>query len=300
MACYRPLKGYWSRERNPSGKRSIVFDAKQAFNDRPVDIPCGQCIGCRLSKSQQWAIRCVHEASLYVENCFLTLTYSDSNLPTGGSVCVAHFQNFMKRLRVTTTKQLRYFHCGEYGEEKARPHYHVCLFNYDFADREFHGLSRSGQPIYTSKELDAVWRNGHATVQDLTFGSAQYVAQYVQKKVNGKWKDGYYGDLAPEYATMSRRPGIGRRWLEKYEKDLFPCDFVVLDGTKMAVPKYYLEQIAREKSVAKVKARRQVLAAKRSFENSPARLKVREQVRTRRLDKLRRNYENGTESIHSV
>lgn len=82
MPCFRPLKGYKSRVRNrDTGKRSIVFNPREGFHDLPVTLPCGQCIGCRLERSRQWAIRCAHEASLYEENCFITLTYRDEDLP---------------------------------------------------------------------------------------------------------------------------------------------------------------------------------------------------------------------------
>ena len=139
MPCYRPLKGYRSATLNPSGKRSIVFTIHGAFHDLPVTLPCGSCIGCRLECSRQWALRCVHEASLYEHNSFLTLTYSPDNLPSSGSLVKSHFQEFMKNLRhlrfrkrrnywtwdpvlVTDRKRnLRYFQAGEYGESLGRP-----------------------------------------------------------------------------------------------------------------------------------------------------------------------------------
>ena len=46
-------------------------------------LSCGQCIGCRLESSRQWAIRCVLESKLYDSelNWFMTLTYDDAHLP---------------------------------------------------------------------------------------------------------------------------------------------------------------------------------------------------------------------------
>ena len=87
MPCYSPLKGYRSRKTNPeTGKRGIVFKQEQGFIDLPVELPCGQCIGCRLEKQRQWAIRIVHEALLWDENMFITLTYNDENLPENRSL----------------------------------------------------------------------------------------------------------------------------------------------------------------------------------------------------------------------
>ena len=129
MPCFSPLDGYRSRTVNASGKRSIVFDIHEGFHDRPVSVPCGQCVGCRLEKSRQWAMRCVHEASLYDENCFITLTYDDEFLPVGGSLDKGAFPRFMKRLRKKfEPRRIRFYHAGEYGDRFGRPHYHALLF----------------------------------------------------------------------------------------------------------------------------------------------------------------------------
>lgn len=82
-----------------NGKRAITFKREQALNGQEIQLPCGQCIGCRLEHSRQWAMRMMHEASLHEENCFLTLTYDEENIPPDHSLKVEHFQKFMKRLR---------------------------------------------------------------------------------------------------------------------------------------------------------------------------------------------------------
>lgn len=99
MPCYSPLSGWYSKNPNPSGKHSIVFDKKYAQLDAEVRLPCGKCIGCRLERSKVWAIRCAHEASLHTNNCFITLTYDNDNLPADGSLTKPHWQQFMKNLR---------------------------------------------------------------------------------------------------------------------------------------------------------------------------------------------------------
>ena len=116
MPCYSPIKGYRSKVLSPNGKRTIVFKPNLGFVDLPVLVPCGQCCGCRLERSRQWAIRCTHEASLHENNCFITLTFNDDNLPSDKSLDVRHFQLFMKRLRKQFGSNIRYYHCGEYGE----------------------------------------------------------------------------------------------------------------------------------------------------------------------------------------
>ena len=153
MPCYFPLNGWKSRERNPeTGKRKVVFKFREGLQDLPVKVACGQCIGCRLDRSRQWAIRCVHEASLYKHNCFITLTYDEDKVPQDFSLDVTHFQKFMKRLRIRYKHEIRFFHCGEYGSLHGRPHYHAILFNHDFLDKEYFSI-RNGSTLYTSPIL---------------------------------------------------------------------------------------------------------------------------------------------------
>ena len=108
MPCYHPISGYRSRHLNKSGKRSIVFDKKNGYIDMPITVKCGQCIGCRLEYSRQWAIRCLHEAQLHEDNCFITLTYDDENLPHNGSLTKPHFQDrLLTREKIAQAKQKR-------------------------------------------------------------------------------------------------------------------------------------------------------------------------------------------------
>ena len=135
MPCYKPLKAYYSKDVNESGKRSLVFTSEKALLPVELMVPCGRCIGCRLDRSLQWAMRCVHEASMHEDNCFITLTFDDDHLGDG-SLKVSDFQNFMKRLRqAIAPKKVRFFHCGEYGAKLSRPHHHACLFGFDFPDK---------------------------------------------------------------------------------------------------------------------------------------------------------------------
>jgi hypothetical protein len=220
MPCYKPLEAWYSKDVNPSGRRGIVFNPSLALQrDDPINISCGQCIGCRLERSRQWAIRCMHEASLHEENSFITLTFSPEHLVARDnpwSLDVRDWQLFMKRLRKRTGKKIRFYHCGEYGELHKRPHYHACLFGYDFPDKRLWRVV-NGQRLYTSYFLQELWPYGFSTIGTVTFESAAYVARYIMKKVSGKNADDYYQwfddetgeifDRHPEYTTMSRRPG---------------------------------------------------------------------------------------------
>lgn len=319
MPCFDPRKGYRSKTVNPSGKRSIVFNVHEGYKDRPVQIPCGQCVGCRLRRSAEWAVRIHHESTLYDHNSFLTLTYSDEHLPPDGGLRVSDFQKFMKRLRRSVDiperreqllmdgDRVRFFHCGEYGDRFSRPHYHACIFGLDFKDKEL-VEDRRGVKLYESPTLEAIWEKGKCRIGDLTFQSAAYVARYICKKVTGERAEWYYNEidpetgeilreLKPEYVTMSRRPGIGKRWFEKFSKDVFPSDFVVINGKKFPPPKFYKSQFEILDHEGSKRLRGRSLArtelAKSNPDNSPVRLQVREEVTLARLDLLKRGYENG-------
>lgn len=237
MPCYRPLHGFRAKRPEPSGRYRVVFNLRDGYADLPIDVPCGQCIGCRLERSRQWAIRCMHEASLHEQNCFITLTIDDEHMPKDFSLNVELGQKFYKRLR-KKCGPFRYLHAGEYGETTGRPHYHACLFGLDFPDKKLWSMKR-GHALYTSEILDSCWQQGQALIGSLTFESAAYVARYVVKKVTGERADAYYSGKKPEFNVMSRRPGIGAKWLEKWKRDVYPSDEVISRGVAMRPPRAY-------------------------------------------------------------
>ena len=299
MPCYHPLKGYHSAIKNATGKRSIVFNKAHSLTGVQLVIPCGQCVGCRLERSRQWAVRCTHEASLHQDNCFITLTYNDENLPADKSLHVDHFQKFMKRLRKRFGDGIRFYHCGEYGEKYMRPHYHACLFNFDFPDKKLWKIVND-QRLYISDALQELWPFGFSTIGSVTFESAAYVARYIMKKVNGEKADSHYervdletGEvykLKPEYTTMSRRPGIAHDWYEKFKSDVFPSDFIVINGKKVKPPRYYDSLYEHEyvSDFDTIKKNRKKNAKKHVENNTFDRLHVREQCQIARLKKLPR------------
>ncbi len=191
----------------------------------------------------------MHEAQMYADNSFVTLTYDDDHLPVGGQLCLADFQCFMKRLRkAISPRKVRFFHCGEYGEELGRPHYHALLFGFDFEDKVLWSV-RNEFPVWRSSVLESLWPLGQSEIGSVSFESAAYVARYVTKKVTGAAAAAHYervdestGEVfqaVPEYATMSRRPGIGRSWLEEFHSDVYPRDHVVSRGGEAKPPRYY-------------------------------------------------------------
>lgn len=211
----------------------------------------------------------------------------------------------MKRLRKRVKPQrVRFYHCGEYGEKYFRPHYHACLFNFDFPDKKLYKMEND-LPLYNSEMLAELWPYGFGVIGAVTFQSAAYVARYIMKKINGREAPDHYErfdvqtgevfQLKPEYTTMSRRPGIGRGWFEKYSSDVYPSDFVVVAGRKMRSPKYYDTQyeLLYPSDFEKIRSRRVRRAKTHASDNTPARLKVRETVQQAQLGRLPRNLEDG-------
>ena len=239
-------------------------------------------------------MRCVHEAALYDKNCFLTLTYSDNQLPIGGTLVKAHHQKFLKRLRKKISPdKLRYYMCGEYGGETHRPHYHSLLFGFEPQDKVF-VKDNGGNKLYQSAFLTETWGHGHVWIGDVTFESAAYVARYVVKKQYGPEAEKHYESLdpytgevckiIPEYTQMSRRPGIGKGWLEKYHDEVYPEDEVVINGRLVQPPRYYDAQLDEE-TLAKIKRIRKKKARKYQEDQTAARLEVREKVALGRVTK---------------
>ena len=306
MACYYPLKGFRSKKPTENGKYQITFNPNLGYLDMPMTVNCGQCIGCRLERSRQWAIRCVHEAQLHDENMFLTLTFDDEHLDPVGSLRKEDFQKFMKRLRKKIyPKKVKYFHCGEYGEKFARPHHHAIIFGYEFPDKEICKINHNGDHLYRSGMLDDLWPFGFAVIGNVTFESAAYVARYITKKQNGhkaldhydtQFYDKKTGEVIrrePEYCTMSRRPAIAKDWYKKFGNEVHDYDEIILRDKKMRPPRYYDKLLEKERPLRyeQIKSQRKNIAERFTEDKTPARLQAREYLQKLRFKQLKRSYE---------
>lgn len=321
MPCYHPLKAFNLGSKN-NGKKTIVF--KESPDSEPINLPCGHCIGCRLEHARQWAMRCYHEATLHEENTFITLTYNDENLPKNGSVVYDDLRLFIGRLREHVRYhndiKIRYFACSEYGDKGDRPHYHALIFGYDFPDKQAWKQQKDGTTrYYLSETLDKLWGKGFTLIAPVTYETSQYVAQYVVKKVKGKLT-GYankiiqvidittgeiktlylkpydrYNPLTgdvwqveSEKTYMSRRPGIAKEWFTKYYTDMYPKDFVTINGKEQKSARYYdklMENISPE-IMQSVKDKRQEYAITHQEQYTKARLEQKERVKKARLEKF--------------
>lgn len=241
MPCYGPLTAY--RPKEGANNARLVFKKSDSHSGIPIKVPCGKCIGCKLEHSRQWAVRCMHEKRLHTDSCFITLTYDNANLPPGGTLVKRDLQLFMKRYRKIAGEGVRFFACGEYGEKSGRPHYHVLLLNKDLTDKR---LLKSGSEynLYESPLLSRLWPFGANALGDVTFESAAYVARYCTKKITGPKAADHYGGREPEFLVMSRRPGIGTGYLNKYQSEIYAHDNVIVNGVPSSLPRFYDEKYA--------------------------------------------------------
>lgn len=273
MVCYHPLDGFLKKGGGWTANPAL------SLGRVPMRICCGQCIGCRLEKSRQWAVRIQHEAQLHGDrNCFITLTYDDEAIEERGHRSLDHrdWQLFMKKLRKKHGSGIKFLMCGEYGtacrftllhpkqcekeghhdgaciEGPGRPHFHACLFNHDFGDKRLWTI-KNGFPLFVSPQLEELWPQGFSSLGAVTFQSGAYVARYIMKKRTGPMASQRYSvtdpqtgelqSLLPEYLQPSRGgrtgKGIAHAWFERYSADVYPHDFVVANQTKCRPPRAY-------------------------------------------------------------
>ncbi|WNK14869.1 MAG: replication initiator protein [Microvirus sp.] len=301
MTCYHPLKAF----RTPTGVVFTELAREDILGD--IELPCGRCIGCRMRRASDWELRVMHEASLYENNCFVTLTYRPGALPPNASLCHEDWQLFMKRARQHFYPQkLRFYMCGEYGDLQQRPHYHGCLFNAAFTDQVEAGKSKSGMTYYQSAILDKLWGHGIASVQPLVKETASYCARYIMKKALGETARTAYQSIdpetgeiiqrKPEYAAMSNgggtkgAGGIGAAWYEKYHQDVHRGDYVIADGAKRPPPKYYDKLLKRRASerLEQLQEARSTKARQQTADQTPERLATREAVHLAKVSTLKR------------
>lgn len=318
MPCYSPLQATY--QLRDDGKKEIIWDEealeafrRDTFIPNQLSLPCGNCIGCRLERSRQWAVRITHEASMYPNNCFITLTINDDHIEKicpkekgGYSLNRKTPQNFLKRLRRhdeyhhqkqnLEPRKIRAFYSGEYGDDNSRPHYHMCLFNYHFEDQKYWKHINNNR-YYCSDLLNTLWPYGYSSISELNFDTAAYVARYCVKKINGKQKEEHYQGKLPEFCQASLKPGIGSSWLDKYgETDAFNHDEIVVNGHKCKLPRYYDKYLEKKDPIqySKAKEQRELNAEKNWEDNTYKRLLTKQKCKIAQFKQLVRTLSDGS------
>lgn len=340
--CTSPLRA-WKTGRGKlsfRGPTRLVgpfgFANKSGYNQE-YELPCGQCIECRIARSVEKAVRIMHEVKIEEEltsrkSTFVTLTYDKYSVPyvyesvdgtdvyrTDRMTLVKDdVQKFLARLREHKRRRkedkIRYFVAGEYGDKDFRPHYHAVLIGCEFKDEYLFSKSSKGYDMSRSDDLELLWTKGYCTIEEITMDSLIYICKDIVKRVtesdndahrkwlrdnNVKSVDEYYNGRQKEFHLQSGKPGLGARWIDKYQSDVFPfCELPKINGVNHPVPRYYIDRIVKkemelsgkklEPSKTKVMiGRRSALRKRKRDENYEDRLIDRNEIKKQR----RKNYE---------
>lgn len=314
MSCYHPLVGIFDGEYTENGKKKFKIEGAlnpyevKVMHPGSVLIPCGRCIGCRLDYSRSWADRMMLELETAGDAIFLTLTYDNDHItwshfdqfgnPDAGTLVKKDLQDFMKRLRKKfSERRIRFYAAGEYGDRTFRPHYHLICFGIgltDISDLHSHGINELGQAYYISDSIARVWNNGFVLLSAVSWKTCAYVARYVTKKLGSHVLTRDYLNQLPEFALMSRKPGLGADYFALHPDCL---DYQSIDlsspegGLQVRIPKYYLKKLENLDPVKynQMKAQRQAYSEDKLFlELSKTNLGFLDYLEAKENDKLKR------------
>lgn len=295
-----------------------------------LHLPCGKCKECRLNKARDWANRCMQEMKLSKDNSFITLTYDNENLPRKKAIDVEtgeivewetlrfkDYTKFMKDLRRYykyhfNIDNIRDFACGEYGEKRGRPHYHIIMYNCPIIDLKPDHKNKLGNTIYTSKIIEKIWKKGRVGIAEANWETACYTARYVMKKQKGETRGlVWFNDvkkfikgIEPEDIRTSRRPGIGYNYYIKMKEKMYETDEMFIknkNGVQSIKPCSYYDRLydlenpdemkeikERRKTALEIAKKMKLLRTDKSEEEYNADA---EESKNLQIKRLRRGYE---------
>lgn len=253
-------------------------------------IPCGHCIGCRLDYSREWANRGYLESKCWEQNWFVTLTYDEDHLiipneieipvektsltrkikkkdDWKGTLVPDHLKQFIKNLRQIMAREeiqasgIRFMACGEYGEERKRPHYHIILFNCNLPPDTFYNPRIINKNTYwQNKIIERAWGTkkvndklvkeykGICNISEATWNDIAYTARYITKKINGDGSLDQYAENGQikEFFRVSRMPGIGEPYFREHYKEIYERDEIIVknaSGVVSCTPPSYFDDL---------------------------------------------------------
>lgn len=197
-----------------------------------IEMPCGNCLACKIQRSREWAMRLLHELEYWEKATFITLTYAPEHLPEKSSLKPDDLQKFWKRLRKELKdKKIKYFACGEYGEKEDkthRPHYHAIVF----------GLGPEDEKL-----ISEIWAMGNVFAGTVTYDSCRYVCDYIMKKYNSKKEKEIYADTGRKNPYKTCSQGLGLRFALDNRDSLEEDQGLTVRGVPCGVPRYYRKKL---------------------------------------------------------
>lgn len=283
-SCPRPLHAFYTGQKLPTGGNKFIFKNHTITEikypratpkgDQWVDlvdyieIPCGKCEVCKANQARQKGERAMAEASSYLYNECINLTYNEENLPRNssgrGTLRYKDVQLFKKRLlkywkEHYNEDKIKFLCACEYGEQYGRPHYHMIMFNFQCHDKYDWGQSKKGSKQFRSPIIEKLWGLGNVTLGEVTPETIQYVSNYCLKKFKGKKAKGVYEKMGiePEIVRGSNQNGLGSAfWAQHKEtyEEHGKCFLGTFNGLKtLCVNRYYDELLKREKGEERLK-----------------------------------------------
>lgn len=201
-----------------------------------IEIPCGNCIECRKQKQRDWIIRLTEESKEDNTGQFVTLTFSEEALKEleeaaetkeANKVAAKGVRRFLERWRWETGKSVKHWLITELGHRGTqRIHLHGILYT-----------------TKTKKEIEKIWQYGRI---DVGYSMNEKVIRYVTKYSLKIDKDhpGFKGKIMAS-------AGLGKAYLKKYDanirnkykEDNTDETYVLKNGTRVGMPKYYRDKI---------------------------------------------------------
>lgn len=200
-------------------------------NDRPQVVSCGKCLPCLVNKRNDWSFRLMEEFKASKGAGFITLTYHPKFLPEKG-LNKRHVQLFLKRLRKSIGKKIRYFCVGEYGTKLGRPHYHLLIFNYERRDENI--LRKS----WSTRKGESF---GIVHIGTVTQASVAYCTKYIIQRGASESVE-----KSKPFMLCSRGYGLGGAYLSERMIEWHRTNrFVHANrfGMKIRLPRYYKDKI---------------------------------------------------------
>jgi len=200
-------------------------------------VPCGKCAFCLVNKRSQWMFRIHHEMRTQnYPGYFLTVTYNEKYVKrvpgVGLSLRFRDIQLWLKQIR-KAKYYAKYICVGEYGTKTHRPHYHLLIWT-----------------DCPPEKMERIWFRGSIDFGQITMASAMYTLKYIiqpkQREENG---------LEKTRAQFSR--GLGLEYLNKSVYNYHTSDpenpvlFSIIDGRKVALPRYYKNKIFTKQQLHK-------------------------------------------------
>ena len=162
----------------------------------------------------------LHEKLYHLDSQFLTLTYTNDYPASARALNKRHLSDFWKAIRKGSGAHIKYYACGEYGDDTGRAHFHAIVF--------------SNKKI----EYQEYWPYGFVYTGTVTADSVGYVAGYVDKKYSEDWED---SDRPAPFQRQSQ--GLGLSFLEDHIEDILDNGFILFRDVKCRVPRYYNKKI---------------------------------------------------------